>query len=154
MKKRNEIMSEDMKTEKNEGRGRKIVAGTLVGLGVLGLGMAAATQLNLGWAGQFQAGTVDVNADCQTGEITVSYDRPEFAEAAETPWSIANVNFAGIDDKCEGLNYQVAYKVSEGESWVEDATGKIPADADLSVAVPAAVDVQDIAEFALTIYSE
>lgn len=148
-------MSEGMKTEKNEGRGRKIVAGTLVGLGVLGLGMAAATQLNLGWDGQFQAGTTTVKADCQTSEIDVSYDDPEFAGAVVTPWTIENVNFANIDAKCGGLNYEVAYKVSEVDGWVKDAQGIVAEKGGtISVATPDGVDVQEIAEFALTIYSE
>lgn len=65
------------------------------------------------------------------------------------------MNFTGIDAACGGLNYEVAYKVSDDGGWVKDATGTVAsAGGQLSVAVPAAVDVQDITEFALTIYGE
>lgn len=146
-------MTEEMKTEKNEGRGRKIVAGTLVGLGVLGLGMAAATQLNLGWSGNFQAGTVEVESDCQTSAISVTFSDPALnAEGAQdNPWSIDNVQFSGIDGACVGLNYEVAYKSTDSDGWTTLATGT--ADTTITAALPEG-DWQDLSDFALTIYGE
>lgn len=149
------MSNEEMKTEKNERRGRKIVAGTLVGLGVLGLGMAAATQLNLGWTGNFQAGTTVVDADCQPSEETigVSYDDPDFAASATTPWSIANVNFTDINNACVGKTYEVAYKIGEGAEWQKGGTGTVQGDT-VTDELSGIDDIQKVTEFALTIYSE
>lgn len=149
------MSNEEMKTEKNEGRGRKIVAGTLVGLGVLGLGMAAATQLHLGWNGNFQAGTTVVDADCQPSdqEIGVSYDDPDFAASETTPWTIENVNFTNIDDKCDGLSYEVAYKIGEGTEWIAGGIGTVDGNT-VTDTLANIDDIQKVTEFALTIYSE
>lgn len=138
------------KMEKKTGRGRKVAAGTLLGLGVLGIGMAAASQLGMTWQGNFQAGAVEVDADCQTGDITVGYDDPAFADAtADTPWEIANVNFAEISAACDTKSYEVAYKA--GGDWVALGTGTVDG-TDLAVALPTAVLPQNITDFALTIF--
>lgn len=141
-------MSEKM--EKKAGRGRKVAAGALLGLGVLGIGMAAASQLGMTWSGNFQAGAVEVDADCQAGIISVGYDDPAFKDAtAPTPWEIANVNFTGISEACDTKSYEAAYK-TDGD-WVQLDAGNV-AGASLAVALPANVLPQDITEFALTIF--
>ncbi len=137
-------------TEKKQGRARKVAAGTLLGLGVLGIGMAAASQLEMNWNGNFQAGAVAVDADCQTSEIEVSYNDPDFAGSAGVPWTIDQVNFDSIDAKCDGGKYEVAYKTDD--NWIELDKGTASAGV-LSVDVPG-VDTQTITGFALTIYSE
>ncbi len=138
---------------KKEGRARRIAAGTLVGLGVLGLGMAAASQLGMSWEGNFQAGNVVVDADCQTsGAVDVSYDEPKFQGAGDIPWGIENVQFSKIDAACEGLNYESAYKIGDGD-WVVLDTGTV-AGTVVTDSLASAGDVQKITDFALTIYSE
>lgn len=139
-----------MNENKKKRDGRKILAGLLAGLGLLGLSVAAASQLNLGWDGNFQAGAVKVDADCQTSAITVAFDDPEFAADTDIPWDIENVNFDAIDAACNGLNYEVAYKVDGAANWVELTSGTA-ATGKLTVAMPA-VDPQTVTDFALTIY--
>lgn len=137
--------------ETTDGRTRRAAAWVLGGLGILGLGVAAASQLNMDWDGNFQAGNVIVDADCQDGTIDVSFDDPKFdAVDAELPWTIANVNFAGVDNECVGLDYEAAYKT--GGEWEQLDSGTVTAPS-FTVALDG-VDPQTIDEVALTIYSE
>ena len=138
-------------TEKKNGRARKIAAGSLLGLGLLGLGVAAASQLDLVWGGNFQAGAVEVKADCQTDEIAVGCADPAFAGAADVPWSIASVSFSDIDGKCLGLAYETAYKVDGGTGWVKLSGGTVGGDV-ITNSIPEDADVQEITDFALTIH--
>lgn len=133
-------------------RGRKIAAGALLILGLGGATAAAAAQLNLTWAGSFQAGAVSVVADCQPSSktITSSFDTPSFSGSSSLPWSVANVKFAGIDDACKTFSYEAAYKLSSGD-WVKLGTGTVTG---ATVSVPlGSVDPQNVKQVALTIYS-
>ncbi len=114
------------------------------------MGLAAATQLDLGWAGNFQAGAVTVDADCQTSEITTKFTDPEFANSADIPWDVDGVEFTGIDSACSGMSFEATYRTGSGE-WSAPATGTVSGSV-IDFQVPAGVDVQKIDEFALTIY--
>lgn len=146
-------MTDQSTTKPRPPRRRRKTAALVVGFfGVASLAMAAATQLNLFWAGNFQAGAVTVNADCQTSQITVGYDAPTFTAAQNPhPWSITNVNFTNIDAACATLDYEVAYKTTG--NWVSLGTGTVGG---TSVAVPVAAigaaNLQDVTEYALTIH--
>lgn len=142
-------------TEQNNGKARKVAAGALLGVGVLGIGLAAASQLNLEWQGNFQAGAVTVNSECQETPITVTFDAPEFDESETAPWTIAGVNFDSIDNACVGSTYEVAYRTADDGDWDNYVTGKtIAAEGTLNEALPADVIPEDIKGFALTIYGE
>lgn len=142
-------------TRRNEGLARKLAAGLLAGLGILGLGVAAASQLNMAWAGNFQAGNVTIDADCQVENqaVNVNFDKPEFVATvhdSELPWGVANVNFTNVSGECNAKSYEAAYK-TDG-TWTELSNGTVNG---TSIAVPlGTVDPQTIDEVALTIYSE
>lgn len=137
--------------QESTGRGRKVAAGALAALGVLGLGLAAASQLNLTWAGNFQAGAVEVSADCQTEAVTVSFANPEFDGTVTAPWTIDSVDFANVSPECANMAYEASYKVA-GADWTAPTTGTVQG---TTITVPlTGVDPQEIAEFALTIYGD
>lgn len=104
----------------------RAIAILLLILGSAGLVVAAATQLDEAWSGNFQAGSLLVGTDCQPSDQPVigKLGAPTFAETGEQPWSIAHVEFANINEKCVGLNYEVAYRT--GTDWVplESANAK------------------------------
>jgi hypothetical protein len=126
-----------------------VVPGVLVLVGLVGLGLAAASELDLTWNDTFQAGVVEVQADCQTGPIGVSFSEPTFtAASADAPWTTDEVTFTGISTACHGLDYQAAYRI--GGDWVplDGVTAQVGATV---VASLDGVDPQDVTEFALTI---
>lgn len=143
-----------MTEQNNKNRARKVAAGSLLGLGVLGIGLAAASQLTLGWQGTFQAGAVTVNSECQNTDITVSFDSPEFEGTKDVPWTIANVNFDSIDPECVNSSYEIAYKTADSD-WNNYVTGGTISQAGvLTAALPSGVIPEDISDFALTIYDD
>src|SRR5690625_5995506 len=85
---------------------RRVVPGVLIATGIAGLGLAAASQLDLNWSGTFQDGVVPVTADCQPTDqpITVSFSDPAFASGSATtsPWTVSSLEFTGIADRSEG----------------------------------------------------
>lgn len=102
----------------SESKRRSIVPGALVVVGLAGLSLAAASELDLNWGGTFQAGAVEVQADCQDGPIDVTFAEPQFASASELPWTVDSVEFSGISSACQGFDYQAAYQLSEGGDWL------------------------------------
>lgn len=107
----------------------KIVASLLLALGIAGLTFAVATQLDEAWSGNFQAGSLLAEADCQPVDQPVvgKLGKPTFTEtttAGQQPWVITQVEFSNISDQCAGLNYEIAY--STGSEWVllESATAQ------------------------------
>lgn len=96
---------------------RSLVPGALLVLGLGGLGMAAASELELSWDGTFQAGALDVQADCQDGPIDVAFTERAFASGVKVPWTIDSVEFTGISEKCHRMDYEAAYKLSQDGEW-------------------------------------
>lgn len=144
---------------KNTNRKIRAAAVALSIVGVAGLSMAAAAQLNLSFTGSFQAGATTVTADCQTGDVGVAFSVPAFDTAATTgaPWKISTVTFSGISAPCSGKSFKTAYKTTGG--WVEIAgtgagagTGTISGTS-VSVNIPSGINQQDITQLALTIHS-
>ena len=137
---------------------RKSLAIGLAVVGVAGLSLASASQLTMNWGQQtFQAGNVTVKTDCQTTPITVTYDSPTFLGTQTNPWTIANVNFVGIDATCNQKTYEVAYKVGTG-AWTQTTptSGTVSATGTtntITTALPAGVDPSTITAWALTIHS-
>lgn len=145
---------------------RKSLAIGLAVVGVAGLSLASASQINFDTTGAtFQAGSVSVKADCQGATpVTVKYATPTFTSSATTPWTVANETFGTVDAKCSGLTYDVAYTTAAGgqSGWVSAGTGTVPSvtapsSASIVVATPSAsgvaVDVNTITGWALTIHS-
>ena len=127
---------------------RKAIAVGLAVVGVAGLSLASASQLNLTWAGQYQAGNVTVSGECQASTVAVAFSTPTFAAAQTNPWTVSNVTFTSIDAACAGKKYAVAYKTTG--SWVELTSGTA-ATGVLTVAAPTGVDPSSITGFALSI---
>lgn len=115
-------MTDPVGSESSAARGMlsKIVAGLLLLLGFTGLTFAVATQLDEAWSGNFQAGSLLVESDCQLGNqvVTGKLGKPilrEIAEAGESPWAVTQVEFSNISDRCTGMKYEVAYRT--GSDW-------------------------------------
>ena len=138
---------------KNTNKRARAAAVALTIVGVAGLSMAAAAQLNLTYSGVFQAGaTTSINADCQPtpGTVTVKYDAPQFdPAAAPTPWKVAKVNFSGINAACQNKQFAAAYKTTG--AWVP-LTGGTVVGTSVAVDLPALVQANEITSIALTIY--
>lgn len=117
-------MTDPVSAENTATRGRlpKIFAGLLFVLGGAGLTFAAATQLDEAWSGNFQAGSLLAETNCQPADqpVTGKLGKPVFKEAAaagEQPWAITQVEFSNISEKCIGLNYEVAFRSGSGSDW-------------------------------------
>jgi len=137
---------------------RRVVPGVLIATGIAGLGLAAASQLDLNWSGTFQDGVVPVTADCQPTDqpITVSFSDPAFASGSATtsPWTVSSLEFTGIADTCANLNYEVAVRASD--TWVKAGTGTVPA-APSTTLLTVPLDSHtphQITDVALTIYGD
>lgn len=145
-----------MSTKKNHRR--KVLAVGLAIVGVAGLSLASASQLNLSWSGNFQTGSVEVDASCQpsTSPITTSFSTPSFDGTTTTPWKVSNVTFSGVSIDCANKKYEAAYKLATGD-WVKLTGSSAPSvgvnGGALTVALPSGVSADSIAQFALTIYS-
>ena len=137
---------------------RKVMAVGLAIVGVAGLSLASASQLNLTWSGNFQTGAVTVDASCQpaANAITTSFSTPTFDGAVTSPWRVANVVFYGVHADCANKKYEAAYKLATGD-WVKFTPTTAPSvgtgGGSLTVALPSGVAPDTIAQFALTIYS-
>lgn len=143
---------------------RKALAVGLAVLGVAGLSLASAAQLQLNTtnADLVQAGVEDLTAStCQAGPINVT-----FTLAGAAPGTLTEgVNFGynegadaisltDIDADCAGKNLEVALGDEDGNSLGEYAT--VVAGTSLSRALldgfGPEVDADDIAQIAVTIY--
>ena len=140
---------------------RESIAIALAVLGVAGLSLASAAQLNLTGTASVQSGVVTtLNADCQAAPITVTFSAPVVTTAAPKIYASANVNLAGIEAPCLGKNYKLALLDSSGlfiktaGGTNAEVTGKLDASnsAPLTIAIPVGTD-NDIKNVALTIYS-
>lgn len=137
---------------------RSIVPGALVVAGLVGLGIAAASHLEMEWGGTLQAGTVVVDADCQVDTdqaIGVAFSSPYFVSTKSIPWTVDDVVFSEIPEACQGadMDYQAAYRTADGDTWNElGEFATVGSNATLSVDLEGA-DPLEITEFALTIKS-
>ncbi len=137
---------------------RKSLAIGLAVLGVAGLSLASASQLNMSWGSQtFQAGNVTVKTDCQADPITVTYAQPTFLGTQTNPWTIANVNFVGIDTACNQKQFDVAYQTNGAWQQATTTPGTVTATGAtttnmITTALPAGTDPSTITAWALTIH--
>ena len=131
---------------------RKTAALALAFVGVAGLSIASAAQLNLG-TGSLGAGTTVV-ASCQTtGTIGVNFETA-FAGAE---YKASTISLSSIDAKCAGLKYKVTLTDSTGATIGTEATGTVPATTGTATvtlnATLTGVSAKAITNVAVVIYS-
>lgn len=125
---------------------RKTAALVLAFIGVAGLSIASAAQLNVG-SGSLGAGTTVV-ASCQ-GEtpIGVTFDTT-FAGAE---YKATSLNLDSIETACQGLDYKVTLTDSAGTVLGTEATGTVSG---TSLSVPLSdVSAKDVANVAVVLHS-
>lgn len=135
---------------KTAANGRKTAAIALGVVGILGLSIAAAAQLNLGTS-TLGAGTTVV-ASCQPEgtPIGVAFEST-FAPGADAGYKASSLNLTSIDAACEGLNYKVTLTDSDGAVLGDEATGTVSG---ASVTVPLSdVSAEDVANVSVVIHS-
>ena len=132
---------------------RKATAIGFVIAAVLSAGVASATQLSMIWGGNFQAGAVTVQADCQTsGDITAKFGTPTWTGTGTVPWTVSSVTFSGVDATCGGANYDGAYKLATSSDWTKITGGTVTLTNDsFTMELPAGLDGSTITNLALTI---
>lgn len=132
----------------------KLAASAFLGLGVVGLGVAAASHFSGTWQGNFQAGSVLSDSNCQPSNQPIGggFAPPTFDPNAATPWTPSGVLFTGISSNCLGANYQVAYR--DHGDWEllgsADATGVVSG-SQVSVSL-GSVDWDDTSQFAISFF--
>ena len=139
---------------------RKSVAIALAVLGVAGLSLASAAQLNLTGTASVQSGMLAVNADCQPSAkaITVAFSAPvPYLAPTGTTYASKTVNIANIDAACltAGHKYKLALLDGTNAVIAGDVETALTT-ASLSITIPTVTGViQDnaIKTVALTIYS-
>lgn len=131
---------------------KRKVAGAVVILGVAGLALSAAASLNLVWGGNFEAGSVQVNAKCQgETEIETGFTTPAFDGTQFLPWTVENIEFRDFETACSGMQYEVAIKTDADGDWVKQGTGSVTG---TEITTPLNnVDADDVTHVALTIFN-
>ena len=128
---------------------RKAAALALAFVGVAGLSVASAAQLNLG-SGNLGAGT-PVVASCQ-GEtpINVTFEST-FTPGAGAEYKATSLSLDSIETACQGLDYKVTLTDSDGAVLGTEATGTVSGS---SLSVPLSdVPAKDVANVAVVIHS-
>lgn len=133
---------------------RKALAVGLAVLGVAGLSLASAAQINFATpTAQFQAG-VDTVGSCQTSTVDTSFAVPTLATTGANAGKYVTdtLALANIDAACAGKSYKVSLLNSAGTVIGTEKTGTV-AGTSISVAGLSLTDVDAITKVALTIYS-
>lgn len=135
-------------------RPRRIAAIVLAVVGVAGLSLASASQINLGWgSGQIQAGNVAVDAGCQgTAPVSVSYGAPTFTTSSTNPWTGSTVDLTGIAAACSGENFELAYSTNGQTTWTRLGSAGTVSGTSISANIASISAPESITHWALTIY--
>ena len=93
----------------------RLVGFVFLALGLTGVAVAHASQVDPAWSGKLQAGIDGATSPCQPADTPVqaSWGSPRVDPTGETPWTVSEVHFSGIDSNCLGQNYQVSYRVDD-----------------------------------------
>ena len=128
---------------------RKTAAIALGIVGVAGLSLASAAQLNLS-SGSLGAGTT-VIATCQDEEpIAVNFES-SFVPGADAEYKASSLKLSSIAPACNGQTYKVTLSDADGAVIGEEATGTV---AGTSLSVPLGnVSAEDVANVAVVIHS-
>ena len=139
---------------------RKGLAAGLAVVGIGGLSVASAAQLNLTGptAGTLQAGSVAVvSSDCQQTAIPVTFATPTRVGAA---YRSATIDLKGIAAACSGKSYKLAVLDAANAAVVDEKSGTVatvanPATSTIAVDISALSTAQldSIKTVSLTIYS-
>ena len=140
-------------------RTRKGLALGLAVIGIAGLSLASAAQLNLTTSGSIQAGSVLIKADCQTSAtpIAVTFAAPTYVAGNGTTilskYAPTNVVLSLIDAACATTSskYKVALVDKDGAQIGADTSGTVTTTS-ITVSL-SSVNANLIAGVALTIYS-
>ncbi len=125
---------------------RKSAAIALAFVGIAGLSLASASQLNL-TGGTLQAG--QITADCQTsGAIGVSYTSAW--DATNKYYAVSAVSFSNVDAACNGKNLEVKLLKADG-SVLATYTGTAKTGTATSVPFSPVQKVSDVASLAAII---
>ncbi|MGN8245063.1 hypothetical protein ACTHAM_002175 [Cellulomonas soli] len=128
---------------------RKALAVGLAVVGVAGLSLASAAQLNFAAPqAQFQAG-VDTVASCQSATVDSSFGTPVLTGGA---YVTDSVTLANIDALCAGKSYKVSLLDATGAVVGAEKSGTV-AGTSIAVTGLSVTDVDAVAKIALTIYS-
>lgn len=138
---------------------RKGLAIGLAVIGIAGLSLASAAQLNLtGAGGTLQAGShAIVNADCQTADIPVKFAAPTMVAGV---YKASQIDLTDIDSLCSGKSYKLSVLTSANVVLGSEKSGTVttvvgPATSALFMDISAlsTAQVDSIARVSLTIYS-
>jgi hypothetical protein len=141
---------------------RKGLAIGLAVVGIAGLSLASAAQLNLVGPvnGTLQAGSIaTVNADCQSANIPVTFSAPVRSGA---DYKSQSIDLKNIDAKCSGKSYKLTVLTASNTivSGLSEASGSIatataPGTSALAVNISAldTAAIDSIKTVSLTIYS-
>ncbi len=124
---------------------RKSAAIALAVIGIAGLSLASASQLDLS-GGTLQAGTTDLT-DCQPVGTPVVAEMSAGAFVDGTGYEASDVSLTGIDGSCDGKQIEAVLLDSGGNALTTSASAAISGTS-ASVSVPtgiAAVSVEGIA---------
>jgi len=136
-----------MSTSTKSSNRRKGAAVALAVLGIAGLSLASAAQLNLTGTSQFQAGVTDL-ASCQTTTVNVKFATPTLTSGA---YKSASVDLVAIDAACATKTYKLSFLDAAGAPVVAEKTGTLAAGT-LTVSLTG-VNADSIKTVALTIFS-
>lgn len=146
------VTSANTNTNSNTNKSNKTRKAAALGLAVLGIGgltLASAAQLNMG-TGSLGAGTTVV-ASCQPEGQPIGVDFESSFVATDGEYKATSLNLTSIADACNGLDYKVTVTDSSGNALGQEATGKV---AGTSLNVPLRdVSAEDISNVAVVINS-
>ena len=134
---------------------RKTAALALAFVGVAGLSIASAAQLNLG-TGSLGAGTT-VIASCQptATAIKVGFNNAFTAGTASVPgeYKTTSVVLKDVDVACKDLNYKVTLTNAAGAVIGTESSGTLTTVGTVTIAVAPSVSATAVTGVAVVIYS-
>ena len=132
---------------------RKVVAFTIAALGITGLGLASAAQLNL-TSGALGAGTTVV-ASCDTDGVAVKF-ADTFSSAAKG-YAVSGVTLSGVATACAGQNITIDLLDNDPAATatsIGTLTAVVPAGGGtVTIPVTASVKASDVKGVAVVIAS-
>ena len=129
---------------------RKTAALALAFVGVAGMSIASAAQLNLG-SSSLGAGTTVV-ASCQPAETPIAVNfESTFTPGSDAEYKASSLNLSSIDAACNGLDYKVTLTDADGSVIGSEATGTVSG---TSVTIPLSdVSAKDVHNVSVVIHS-
>lgn len=137
-------------TSRTSAKRRKTAALALGAVGVAGLSIAAAAQLNLGTGSLGAGATVIASCQPEGTPIGVSFDS-SFVSGTDAGYKATSLNLDSIAAACNGQNYKVTLTDDAGSVLGTEATGTVSG---TSITVPLKdVSAEDVSNVAIVIHS-